>query len=104
MDVKLCRLVTGETVVGKLVEETLVNCLLLQAVPEPGSNAIRMGISPYWAPYSRDEADIPASSIAVQTIADPQLLEQYMQITSTIIPATPADLKNITGQQIQFPG
>lgn len=104
--IKLCRLNTGETVVGKVDEDKgkLENVLLLQAQPDPTGQGIRMGIAPYWAPYSRAEANIDIDKIVADTDADPQLRDQYMQITTGIVTATPADLKNIGGQPIPFPG
>jgi len=95
-DIKMCRLVTGETIVGKRVEDVIEDCLLLQAMPVEG-NQVRMGISPYWAPYSKEKANINIDSVMLEEIADSELAAQYQQITSGIVSATPGDLTAMKG-------
>jgi len=97
--IRLCRIVTGETIVGKQVDKEIKNCLLIQAMPMPDGQQIRMGISPYLIPYSRSEANIKLEHCVVNVDADPELARQYQQITSGIVSATPGDLKNL----IQMP-
>ena len=107
-DIKLCKLVTGEVVVGKEDGLVIKNVLMLMAMPDPATNQVRMSISPYWAPYTREEADIEITFCVTRTPADPELTAQYQQITSGIITAKPGDLPNLVGPGGQpisnFPG
>jgi len=97
--IRLCRIVTGETIVGNQVDKEIKNCLLIQAMPMPDGQQIRMGISPYLIPYSRSKANIKLEHCVVNVDADPELVKQYQQIVTGIVTATPNDLKNI----VQFP-
>ena len=83
-DIKICRIVTGETIVGKRVGDVITDCLLLQAMPIEG-NQVKMGISPYWAPYCKDKADIHIDHCMIENVADPELASQYQQITSELL-------------------
>jgi len=105
-DIKVAKLVSAEVIVGKEVDGVLENCLLLQAMPVEG-NQIRMGISPYLAPYSREEAAIDMSFCICIHDADAELIAQYQQITSGIVQATPGDLSAMTtgmGGPVPGPG
>lgn len=92
-DIKLCKLVTGEVVVGKLVDNKLEECLALQAVPV-SEREIKMGISPYFSPYSQAPIHIDIQFCMVITDADPELCNQYSQITSGISIVKPGDFNN----------
>ena len=93
-NVKLAKLVSGEVIVGSEGADVLEKCLLLQAMPVEG-NQIRMGISPFLAPYSRDDANINKMFCMTMIDADAELTAQYQQITSGIVTATPGDLNNM---------
>jgi len=94
-EIKLCKLVSGEMIVGRQVRTIIKNCLLIHAMPSPDGQQIRMGISPYMAPYTRAEANIDEKFCVVITDADPELVNQYQQITTGIVTAKPNDLKNL---------
>jgi len=94
-DVKLCKLVTGEVVVGKEDDGIIKNILMLMAMPDPATNQVRMSISPYWAPYTREEADVNTSFCVTKVTADPELTAQYQQITSGIVTASPGDMNSL---------
>jgi|GEM_PF-3850348 len=99
MKIKLGKLMSGETIVGRLNndETELENCLLLQAMPAPDGQGLRIGIAPFWSPFSDDKANIELNKLICSPIdANEQLIGQYMQITSGITMATPGDLKNMT--------
>lgn len=96
-DIKLCRLVTGETVVGEENGELIKNILGLHAMPNPQQpQQVNMSITPYWIPFSRENADIEKRHCVSIIPADAELASQYRQITSGITMATPSDLKNMT--------
>lgn len=96
MDVKLCRVITGETIIGQLEGENIIKCCLIRIVPGQDGN-VQTIITPYFAPISNEFVTIDEANLVVTTDPVKELTDKYREIVSGISIVQPGGMPSNMG-------
>jgi len=84
-EIKLYRLTTGETVIGRDDGKTIKDAYMVRVIPK-SQTEVQTVMSPFFAPLSDKKVDIDMEKLLVTSIiANDEISQKYIQVTSGLI-------------------
>jgi hypothetical protein len=83
-DIKIYRLITGETVIGKDDGEEIKDAYMMRLV-QKSETEVQTIMTPYFAPLSDKKVNIKLSSVLTSVEVNEEISQKYQQVTSNII-------------------
>ena len=80
----IARLITGETVIGKLDGEYLRNVISIMMMPS-GNGQMGITLVPYMMPFSDEEVDLDVKYIVYSSTANSDMEASYIKATTGLI-------------------
>lgn len=83
---KLCKLVTNEFIIGRIIENHIINCLLVTFTANPTTGKLVIKLIPYMSPLDNGlNHIIDFNKIISMTEPSIELIQNYVSVLTTFI-------------------
>lgn len=93
-DIKIYRLNTGETVIGKDDGKEIKDAYMMRMV-QKSQTEVQTIMTPYFAPLSDKKVDINLSYVLTSVEVNKEIAQKYQQVTSNIIIPNSNSISNL---------